>query len=109
MDRETKFWNKLADKYSRQSVRDEAGYQKKLEVTREYLQPDMEVLEIGCGTGSTAIAHAPYVRHVRATDLSTRMVEIAKDKARAAGIDNVTFDAFDSTGATRLLYCHADQ
>ena len=93
MDRETKFWNKLADKYSRQPVRDEAGYQKKLEVTREYFQPDMEVLEIGCGTGSTALAHAPYVRHVRATDLSTRMVEIAKDKARAAGIDNVRFEA----------------
>ena len=93
MDRETAFWNKLADKYSRQPVKDEAGYQKKLEVTREYFQPDMDVLEIGCGTGSTAIAHAPYVRHVRATDLSTRMVEIARDKAKAAGIDNVTFEA----------------
>ena len=34
MDRETAFWNKLADKYSRRPVRDAAGYQKKLEVTR---------------------------------------------------------------------------
>jgi len=53
----------------------------------------MEVLEIGCGTGTTAIAHAPFVGHIRATDLSPRMVEIAKDKAKAAGIDNVTFEA----------------
>ena len=53
----------------------------------------MEVLEIGCGTGSTAIAHAPCVGHIRATDLSTRMIEIAKDKAKAAGIGNVTFEA----------------
>jgi SAM-dependent methyltransferase len=52
----------------------------------------MEVLEIGCGTGTTAIAHAPFVGHIRATDLSTKMVEIAKDKAKAAGIDNVTFE-----------------
>ena len=65
----------------------------------------MEVLEIGCGTGTTAIAHAPFVRHICATDLSTRMVEIAKDKAKAAGIDNVTFealsvDALDVPGAS---------
>jgi ubiquinone/menaquinone biosynthesis C-methylase UbiE len=93
VDREAAFWNKLADKYSRRPVADEAAYQKKLEVTREYFQPGMEVLEVGCGTGSTAIAHAPYVGHIRATDLSARMIEIAKDKAKAAGIDNVTFEA----------------
>jgi ubiquinone/menaquinone biosynthesis C-methylase UbiE len=93
MDRETAFWNKLADKYSRRPVSDEATYQKKLEITREYFKPDMEVLEIGCGTGSTAIAHAPYVKHIRATDFSPRMVEIAEEKAKAAGIDNVTFEA----------------
>jgi cyclopropane fatty-acyl-phospholipid synthase-like methyltransferase len=67
MDRETAFWNKLADKYSRRPVADEAAYKKKLEVTRKYFEPNMEVLEIGCGTGSTAIAHAPFVRHIRAT------------------------------------------
>ena len=105
MDRETAFWNKVADKYSRRPISDEAAYQKKLEVTREYFQPDMEVLEIGCGTGTTAIAHAPFVGHIRATDLSTRMVETAKEKAKAAGIDNVTFealsvDALDVPGAS---------
>ena len=65
----------------------------------------MEVLEIGCGTGTTAIAHAPFVGHIRATDLSPRMVEIAQDKATAAGIDNVTFEvlsveALDVPGAS---------
>jgi ubiquinone/menaquinone biosynthesis C-methylase UbiE len=105
MDRETAFWNKHADKYSRRPICDEAAYQKMLEVTRKYFQPDMDVLEIGCGTGTTAIAHAPFVGHIRATDLSTRMVEIAKDKATAAGIDNVMFealsvDALDVPGAS---------
>jgi len=93
MDRETAFWNKLADKYSRRPISDEATYQKKLDITRKYFKPDMDVLEIGCGTGTTAIAHAPFVGHIRATDLSTRMVEIAKDKAKAEGIDNVMFEA----------------
>ncbi len=98
MDRETAFWNKLADKYAQRPIADEASYEKKLEITRKHLRPGMEVLEIGCGTGSTAIAHAPYVGHIRATDLSTRMVEIARDKARAAGIGNVTFDASSVEG-----------
>ena len=93
MDREAKFWDKVADRYSRRPISDEATYTRKLEVTRDYLQSDMDVLEIGCGTGTTAIAHAPYVKHILATDLSPRMIEIATEKARAAGIDTVTFAA----------------
>lgn len=92
MDREARFWNKLADRYSRRPISDEATYEKKLEITRQYFHPDMHVLEIGCGTGTTAIAHAPYVKHILATDLAPRMIEIARDKARDAGIDNVTFE-----------------
>ena len=91
-DRETRFWNKVADKYARRPIADAATYETKLEITRKYFRPGMEVLEIGCGTGTTAIAHAPYVGHIRATDLSARMIEIARDKARAEGIDNVTFE-----------------
>jgi len=121
MDRETAFWNKLADKYSQRQISDEAAYQKKLDATREYFKPDMEVLEIGCGTGSTAIAHAPFVKHIRATDLSPRMIEIAKDKAKGAGIDNVTFEAlsvdaldvsaagFDAIMAHNLLHLLDDR
>jgi ubiquinone/menaquinone biosynthesis C-methylase UbiE len=93
MDREAKFWDKLADRYSKRPISDEATYEKKLEITRQYFRPDMEVLEIGCGTGTTAIAHAPYVRHILATDLAPRMIEIARDKARDAGIENVSFQA----------------
>ncbi len=88
----SKFWDKIADKYSRQPVSDEAAYQKKLQVTQEYLRPDMEVLEFGCGTGSTAIVQAPFVKHILATDISGRMLEIARGKAEAAGVANVTFE-----------------
>ena len=98
MDRESRFWNKRADKYSKRPVSDEATYEKKLDITRKYFRPDMKVLELGCGTGSTALAHAPYVKHILATDLSTRMIEIARDKAKAAGIDNVTFAAASADG-----------
>jgi len=87
-----KFWDRIAERYARKPVADEAAYQEKLRVTREYLRPDMEVLEFGCGTGSTAIAHAPYVKHILATDISAKMIEIARDKAAAGNVDNVTFE-----------------
>ncbi len=92
MGQATKFWDKMAERYSKKPVADEAAYEKKLQVTREYFQPDMEVLEIGCGTGSTAIAHAPHVKHIHAIDISSRMIEIAKTKAAANNVENVTFE-----------------
>ncbi|EDX82801.1 Methyltransferase domain family [Synechococcus sp. PCC 7335] len=52
----------------------------------------MNVLEFGCGTGSTAIVHAPYVKHIRAIDFSSNMIVIAQGKADAQNIQNVTFE-----------------
>ncbi len=92
MDRSARFWDRIAARYARNPVADEAAYQRKLDVTRGYLRPDMEVLELGCGTGSTAILHAPHVKHIRATDISSRMLDIARRKAEAAGIANITFE-----------------
>jgi len=92
MGSSAQFWDKIADKYARRPVADEASYQRKLEITRALLRPDMEVVELGCGTGSTALVHAPYVRHIRAIDVSPRMIEIARGKAGASGIENVTFE-----------------
>ncbi len=85
------FWDKIANRYSKQPVADEAAYQKKLQVTREYFKPDMGVLEFGCGTGSTAISHAPYVKHIQAIDISSKMIEIAQGQADAKNVENVTF------------------
>ncbi len=92
MTTSTKFWDKIAEKYAKQPIADEAAYQKKLAVTRDYFRPDMEVLEIGCGTGSTAILHAPYVKHIRAIDFSANMIAIAQTKAEADRVQNVTFE-----------------
>lgn len=91
MERTARFWDRIAHRYAKQPVADEAAYQKKLQMTREHLRPEMEVLEIGCGTGSTAIVHAPCVKHILAVDVSSRMLEIAQRKAEAAEIRNITF------------------
>ena len=92
MNKSVQFWDKLAERYSQQPIVDEEVYQKKLQVTREYFQPNMEVLEFGCGTGSTAIIHAPYVQHIRAIDSSSNMIKIAQGKADAQNIKNITFE-----------------
>ena len=92
MVQSAKFWDRNAVRYSQRPVADEAAYQKKLQVTRDYFRPDMDVLEFGCGTGSTAIAHAAHVKHIRAIDIAPKMIEIARTKADAQSVDNVTFD-----------------
>ncbi len=35
MGQSTKFWDKMAERYSKKPIADEAAYQKKLQVTRE--------------------------------------------------------------------------
>ena len=91
MKQQSKVWDRFAKRYAKSPVVDQDAYQKKLQITREYLRPDMEVLEFGCGTGSTAIAHAPYVRHIQAIDISPKMLAIARRKVDAKNINNITF------------------
>ena len=94
------FWNTYAGRYSRQSIANPEAYETKLAATRERLTPDSLVLEFGCGTGSTAILHAPLVASIHGLDTSPRMIEIARSKAASAGIDNATFQlgtVFDSS------------
>ena len=87
----TRFWNWTAERYSRQAIADEASYQKKLAITQKYLTPDMHVVEFGCGTGSTAVLHAPKVKTYHAIDVAEKMVEIGRGKATEAGLSNLTF------------------
>lgn len=89
--RSIRFWNFIAKKYSRDAIADEASYQRKLEETRALFRDDMKLLEIGAGTGSTAMVHAPHVAHIHAIDLSQKMLDIAQAKTAAAGITNITY------------------
>ena len=85
------FWDFIAKKYAKDPIADQTSYQKKLELTRQYMRPDMGIAEIGCGTGTTSIAHAPFVKHIDASDISANMLKIAKQKADEQNIDNITF------------------
>ncbi|WP_417494290.1 class I SAM-dependent methyltransferase [Maricaulis sp.] len=91
-DNDRRFWDRLAQKYATDPISDEAAYQKKLEITRQHFTPDSDVLEFGCGTGMTAVSHAPHVKHIHATDLSGEMLEIARGRAVEAGVGNISFE-----------------
>ncbi|MDO3386136.1 class I SAM-dependent methyltransferase [Gilvimarinus sp. SDUM040013] len=85
------FWDRTAAKYAKSPIADEVTYEKKLALTREHLNPESKVLELGCGTGTTALKHAPYAQQIDAWDISPKMLEIARQKQAQQQISNVTF------------------
>ena len=85
------FWNRVAQSYSERPIGDTETYERKLAATQALMEPDMQVLELGCGTGSTALRHAPHVAHITASDLSDAMIAIGRAKAEQEGIGNITF------------------
>jgi ubiquinone/menaquinone biosynthesis C-methylase UbiE len=85
------FWDKTARKYAAKPVPNEAAYQDTLARTRSYLKATDHLLEIGCGTGSTALQLAPSVAQITATDISAKMLAIAESKLTADAPNNIDF------------------
>lgn len=87
----SKFWDKLARKYAETPIRQQAAYERKLAHTQTFFTPETRLFEFACGTGSTALHHSPKVAEVLATDLSSEMITIAKEKLAKTDITNVRF------------------
>ncbi len=96
------FWDKIAPKYATQPIKDPDSYAYTLERTKSYLRATDHVLELGCGTGSTALLLAPGVDRYTATDVSAKMIEIGKKKAADEKTENIDFLTVDWS-APRLL------
>lgn len=90
---EAKFWDKAAEKYARDPIRDMDAYTYTLERTRSYLRSSDTVLEIGCGTGSTALLLAESVGHYHGTDISDEMIKIARRKVAETSLPNLSFES----------------
>ncbi len=91
MNPSEKFWNKTARKYAKDPIKDMEGYEKTLEDTKKYLGAEKTVLEFGCGTGTTALILAPFVRKYTATDISSEMITIGNEKKAEQKVANVEF------------------
>lgn len=87
-----KFWDRIAARYAARPLKNVGAYEAMLRDIAERLHPDDHVLELGCGTGGTAIRLAPLVAHWTACDFSPAMISIAQ--AKPAG-DNLRFVVAD--------------
>ncbi|ODS00159.1 hypothetical protein AUC68_03350 [Methyloceanibacter methanicus] len=85
------FWDEQAEKYAKQPIADMRAYNATLDRTRSYLAKDQRVLEVGCGTGTTALHLCGSVGHYIGSDISSDMIRIASEKAFAQGARNVAF------------------
>ena len=96
-------WDRLAPNYARRPIADEAAYEHKLRLTQKLMTKDMTALELGCGSGSTAILHAPYVKSYLATDFSSSMIEIAREKAWSASLPNLKLELAATVELVRMF------
>jgi ubiquinone/menaquinone biosynthesis C-methylase UbiE len=119
-DANARFWNRAARKYVADPIQDMAGYERTLARTRGLLRNSDSVSELGCGTGTTALKLAPSVARIVATDVSSEMIAIAREKAIAQACSNAEFavaaarrapgadGSFDAVLAFNLLHLIVD-
>lgn len=86
-----KFWDRTANIYDQVEKRDEQTYSKIIEKTRKYLKDNDTVLDFGCGTGLVSNEIADNVKMVYAIDISSKMIEIAREKAIRNKIQNIEY------------------
>jgi len=94
--KKARFWDKIAEKYAKSKIGDEAGYNHTVERTIALLKPRDQVVELGCGTGSTALRLAPHVAQFTGTDISGGMIDIARRKNVAAAVPGLRFEVATS-------------
>ncbi len=119
--RRARFWNWIARRYAGHTMSDPAGYEKSLARVIGLLAPTHEVLELGCGTGSTALRLAPHTGRLLATDFSPEMLAIARERLAAQPVPQLVFELADADApelgqarydrvlAFNLLHLTADQ
>lgn len=94
--RKALFWDRIARKYAADPIADMAGYEATLRRVQGLLTAEDDVLEIGCGTGSTALLLAPSVGRLLATDVSAGMIAIAREKLAAQPLPQLDFAVADA-------------
>jgi len=94
--RKARFWDRVARKYAADPIADMAGYEATLARVLDLLPAGQDVLEIGCGTGTTAQRLAPFTRRLLATDVSQEMIAIAREKLAARPMAQLAFAVADA-------------
>lgn len=99
MNDNKKFWQRYAPIYSLFMKGADKSYDEICEKVNKYLEKDMKVLELACGTGMFTFRLADKVKSWEATDFAENMVkeaEVAYAK-RGDAIAGLTFSVQDAT------------
>ena len=62
----------------------------------------LEVLDLGCGDGTTALPAAKLGANVLGVDIASNLVEAGNERARSLGLANVSFQEGDATDLSEL-------
>lgn len=92
MDKSERFWDKASKNYDATEERFEQIHSRVREKTKEHLKSTDVALDYGCGTGTKSCELADQVSEILAIDISAEMIELAKAKGVANGIENVRFE-----------------
>lgn len=104
MNKSEEFWDGASKNYDKTEERFEYIHSRSRENTNKLLKDSDIVLDYGCGTGTAACHFSSQVKEIHAIDISSKMIQIAKEKAAAGKINNAIFeqsDIFDSKYSTQ--------
>jgi SAM-dependent methyltransferase len=66
------------------------------------VRPGMEVLDLGCGDGTTALPAAECGANVLGVDIARNLVAAGRERAAAAGLPNLRFEEGDASDLTDI-------
>lgn len=117
MKSDKKFWDFGAKYYTRFMEKNNCAYAQFVDIVHPYLRDDMDVLELGCGTGQISFLIRDYVNSLVASDFSPNMIKQASIRDKYRSIDfrvedacNLSFDdnSFDCVAMGNLLHVVPD-
>lgn len=89
-----KFWNKFAKLYAPFMKKDKGVYDSVCEYIRPYLNRNMNVLELACGSGQLSFNLSKYAKNWIGTDFSEQMILEARKRGE---YENLAFEIADAT------------
>ena len=89
------FWDLCAPFYDLAEAANGRAYKKMLRVVRALVPSGSRVLECAAGTGAISLACADRAEEILCTDVSERMLDVARRKAAKQGAANIRFGSCD--------------
>lgn len=90
-DKSERFWDRTASSYDKSESKDFKQNQQILASIHKYTNATDQVLDFACGTGTYSVQMAKIVKQVHAIDISSKMLDRAKQKAEKHKVQNINF------------------